>query len=181
MLWTLFFWFFVVDGPTQPLVFSFALDANASKTWVIQNDNVMGGVSEGSVQWQTNAMRWYGHTRLQNNGGFSSIRSPREEWDLSKFQHVHLRCKGTGGPFKLVLDTETAWYLPHAEADFEVEEGWTDIIIPLKDFIWKQTGRGILGDVQPKQELGQVLRLGLMKYDGTAQPFELIVSSMAFE
>ena len=101
------------------LEFNFEAEGNAPKTWTIQNDDVMGGVSEGTVQWKEEGFLWYGHTRLENNGGFSSIRSPWKSFDLSKFETVRIRCK--------------------------------------------------------------VIRFGLMKYDGTAQPFELEVASVSFE
>ena len=39
---------------------------------------------------------------------------------------------------------------------------------------------GDLKGVSPARELSDVLRLGLMKYDGTAQSFELEVATMRF-
>ena len=39
---------------------------------------------------------------------------------------------------------------------------------------------GDLKTVNPSRELGDVLRMGLMKYDGTAQPFDLEVASIQF-
>ena len=39
---------------------------------------------------------------------------------------------------------------------------------------------GDLKSVAPERELSDVLRMGLMKYDGTAQPFELEVASIRF-
>ena len=88
------------------LEFDFKADGNATGTWTIQNDDVMGGVSEGSVQWKDEGFRWHGHTRLENNGGFSSIRSPWKSFDLTEFDTVRIRCKGTGGPFRIVFDTQ---------------------------------------------------------------------------
>jgi hypothetical protein len=163
------------------LEFNFDQRGNAVKSWTIQNDNVMGGVSEGSVQWQEEGLRWFGHTRLENNGGFSSIRSPWKAFDLTEFKAVSIRCKGTGGPFKIVLDTQYAWYLPNAQTDFDVSEEWSDVVIPLKNFVWEQPGRGVLGKVNPAKELNEVIRFGLMKYDGTAQPFDLEVASVSFQ
>jgi len=163
------------------LKFNFDSSGNAVNSWTIQNDNVMGGVSEGAVQWQEDGFRWYGHTRLENNGGFSSIRSPWKAFNLTEFDAVHIRCKGTGGPFKIVFDTQYAWYLPNAQTDFAVSEEWSDVVIPLKNFVWEQPGRGVLGMVNPAKELSEVIRFGLMKYDGTAQPFELEVASVSFE
>tara|TARA_B110000444_G_C18749213_1_gene551884 strand:+ start:477 stop:980 length:504 start_codon:yes stop_codon:yes gene_type:complete len=163
------------------LEFHFDESGNSTQSWTIQNDNVMGGVSEGSVQWQEDGFYWHGHTRLENNGGFSSIRSPWKSFDLTKFDAVRIRCKGTGGPFKIVFDTTREWYLPNAQSDFEVTEEWSEVVIPLENFIWKQPRRGFIGKVIPSKELGEVIRFGLMKYDGTAQPFKLEVASLTFE
>jgi hypothetical protein len=163
------------------LEFKFEESGNAAQAWTIQNDNVMGGVSEGSVEWQEDGFRWHGHTRLENNGGFSSIRSPWKSHDLTKFDAVRIRCKGTGGPFKIVLDTTREWYLPNAQTVFEVTEDWSEVIIPLKNLIWKEPRRGVIGKVSPSKELSEVIRFGLMKYDGTAQPFDLEVASVSFE
>ena len=70
------------------LKFNFDSSGNAVNSWTIQNDNVMGGVSEGAVQWQEDGFRWYGHTRLENNGGFSSIRSPWKAFNLTEFDAI---------------------------------------------------------------------------------------------
>ena len=163
------------------LEFDFKADGNATGTWTIQNDDVMGGVSEGSVQWKDEGFRWHGHTRLENNGGFSSIRSPWKSFDLTEFDSVRIRCKGTGGPFRIVFDTQRAWYLPNAQSNFDVSEEWSDVVIPLKKFVWEEPRRGVIGKVNPAKELDEVIRFGLMKYDGTAQPFELEVASVSFE
>ena len=174
--------FIMATSIFNPLLeFNFEAEGNATKTWTIQNDNVMGGVSEGNVQWQEDGFRWFGHTRLENNGGFSSIRSPWKSFDLTEFEAVRIRCKGTGGPFRIVFDTQRAWYLPNAQTNFDVSEEWSDVVIPLKKFVWEEPRRGVIGKVNPTTELSEVIRFGLMKYDGTAQPFELEVESVSFE
>ena len=114
----------MVGSLLNPLLeFDFKADGNAARAWSIQNDDVMGGVSEGTVQWQDEGFRWYGHTRLENNGGFSSIRSPWKSFDLTEFDTVRIRCKGTGGPFRIVFDTQYAWFLPNAQTNFECNRG----------------------------------------------------------
>jgi hypothetical protein len=62
-----------------------------------------------------------------------------------------------------------------------VSEEWSDVVIPLKNFVWEEPRRGVIGKVNPAKELSEVIRFGLMKYDGTAQPFELEVASVSFE
>lgn len=153
----------------------FTLEAN--RTWRALNDDVMGGRSSGSIEWTDAGMRWAGATRLENNGGFSSVRAPWGSADFSDLKSVVITCRGTGGPFKLTLETSRAWYLPYAFAAFEPEAEWTDITLSIKDFRWSQA---FVGDTGFKPSFSEVLRLGLMKYDGTAQPFQLEVQRIQF-
>lgn len=158
------------------LQFQFA--DSPSTDWYIQNDNVMGGMSEGWLEWRESGLHWEGHTRLENNGGFSSIRSPWDRWDLREASEIRITCRGTGGPFKLVLNTSQLWYMPAAQAVFDVPAEWGTVVIPVKDLVWSQVGRSSQPPVNAAQELGAVLRVGLMKYDGTAQPFEVDLADL---
>lgn len=151
----------------------------AHQNWLPLNDNVMGGVSRGAIAWSERGMMWEGETRLENNGGFSSVRSPWTEVDLSKVRSVTVRCRGTGGPYKLVFETSSRWYFPYAFASFSPSEDWNDIAIPLSSFSWSQAFTGDWD--RSAASLERVLRMGLMKYDGTATGFSLEVASIAFD
>ena len=148
------------------------------QTWRPLNDNVMGGRSSGTIAWSDAGMRWSGATRLENNGGFSSVRGPWGSDDFSDLKSVVITCRGTGGPFKLTLETSRAWYLPYAFISFEPSTEWSEITLPLADFRWSQA---FVGDTGFTPSLREVLRVGLMKYDGTAQAFELDVAGIRFE
>jgi hypothetical protein len=93
---------------------------------------------------------------------------------------VMVVCRGSGGPFKLTLETSERWWMPYAYASFEPSSEWEEIVLQLPDFQWSQAQMGDLKQVSGS-ELGSVLRVGLMKYDGTAQPFELEVRSISFQ
>ena len=161
------------------LQFQFA--DSPSTDWYIQNDNVMGGVSEGWLEWRESGLHWEGHTRLENNGGFSSIRSPWGRWDLREASEIRITCRGTGGPFKLVLNTSQLWYMPAVQAVFDVPEDWGAVAVPVGDLVWSQVGSTAKPPVNAAQELGAVLRIGLMKYDGTAQPFEVDIADLTIQ
>lgn len=47
--------------------------------WLVQNDTVMGGVSESSNTWVGEQMVFSGNLSLENNGGFVSSFSPIDE------------------------------------------------------------------------------------------------------
>lgn len=152
-----------------------------TEPWRPLNDGVMGGLSEGEVEMQDSSITWQGQTRLENNGGFASLRSPWGQRDLSSLDHIVLTCRGTGGPFKLTMETSQRWWMPYAYASFEPSTEWQEVVIEASDLKWSQAQMGDLTSVRPSRDLGQVLRLGLMKYDGTAQPFILEVQSISFE
>ena len=161
---------------SKPAVIDFTLVEG--QTWRPLNDNVMGGRSSGAITWSDAGMSWSGATRLENNGGFSSVRSPWGSSDFSDLKSITITCRGTGGPFKLTLETSRTWYLPYAFAAFEPESEWSEITLPLEDFRWSQA---FIGDTGFTPSLSNVLRVGLMKYDGTAQPFQLEVASIRFD
>ena len=70
--------------------------------------------------------------------------------------------------------------MPYPYASFSPSKEWQDVTLTAKDFSWSQAQMGALKAVTPNRELGDVLRMGLMKYDGTAQSFDLEVASIQF-
>lgn len=159
-----------------PLIVDFTED----QSWSPLNDGVMGGLSEGRIQW-VGGLHWEGRTRLDNNGGFSSVRSPWSPYNLNGLKQIVVRCKGTGGPFKLTMERSQRWWMPYIYGSFTPSEAWQDLIIDVSDLKWSQAFTGDFEAVPIEQSLDGVIRLGFMKYDGTAQPFTLEVASIRFE
>ena len=63
--------------------------------WYVQNDNVMGGRSEGDFEEVKDELVFAGSTNT-NGGGFSSIRTQPFKLDLSEHDGIQLRVKGDG-------------------------------------------------------------------------------------
>lgn len=164
------------ESKSLPLV----IDFTTEDSWRPLNDGVMGGLSEGRITWDE-GMHWVGQTRLENNGGFSSVRAAWGEYDLEGLSSITIRCKGEGGPFKLTMEMSQRWWMPYAYASFEPTADWQDITIDAKDLTWSQAFTGDMEALPLQQALGSVIRLGFMKYDGTAQAFDLEVASIRFE
>ncbi len=164
------------ESKSLPLV----IDFTTEDSWRPLNDGVMGGLSEGRITWEE-GMHWVGQTRLENNGGFSSVRAAWGEYDLEGLSSITIRCKGEGGPFKLTMEMSQRWWMPYAYASFEPTADWQDITIDAKDLTWSQAFTGDMEALPLQQALGSVIRLGFMKYDGTAQAFDLEVASIRFE
>ena len=154
--------------------------SDMKEPWRTLNDGVMGGLSEGKVEMHDSSITWRGETRLENNGGFASLRSTWRSRNLSGLNRIVLKCRGSGGSFKLTMETSEQWWMPYAYASFAPSEEWQEVVIPATELKWSQAQMGDLKSVSPARELSDVLRIGLMKYDGTAQPFELEVASIRF-
>ena len=69
-----------------------------NEPWRTLNDGVMGGLSESELMLYDTSMRWTGQTRLENNGGFASIRAPWGHHDLRALKQAIVRCRGNGHP-----------------------------------------------------------------------------------
>ena len=95
------------ESKSLPLVIDFTTD----ESWRPLNDGVLGGLSEGRITWDE-GMHWVGQTRLENNGGFSSVRAAWGEYNLDGLSSITIRCKGEGGPFKLTMEMSQRWWMP---------------------------------------------------------------------
>lgn len=52
----------------------FKIDFGTNKIeegWQVVNDGVMGGLSQGGIEYEESAMKFFGTLSLENNGGFS--------------------------------------------------------------------------------------------------------------
>ena len=65
--------------------------------WQVVNDCVMGGRSESSFVNQNEQLRFSG-TLNTNGGGFASLRSGSQDWDLSMYSVVRLKVRGDVEP-----------------------------------------------------------------------------------
>ncbi len=169
------------DTPADPLTLDFGKGDNAS--WRALNDGVMGGRSIGVVDYSRKTMTWAGTVSLENNGGFSSVRSEWGTRDLSAFESVTLRCRTTTGEpdtFTLTMETARQWWLPYWKANFEAAAEWQEVTLPFSELKKSSAMTGDLPKLWAWGALDDIERIGLMKYDGTAGDFGLEVDWMRF-
>ena len=106
-------------------------------SWRIVNDGVMGGLSEGKINWdkKDNTLIWSGNISLENNGGFASIRTTPQNYDAGSFEKIVLRVKGDGKTYKFRMRPSGNFDGIAYSLDFETEkEKWTEINLSTKDF-----------------------------------------------
>ena len=151
--------------------------------WRALNDGVMGGRSIGVVDYGRNTMTWAGTVSLENNGGFSSVRSPWGKSDLSGFSSITMRCRTTTGQpdtFTLTMETSERWWMPYWKANFTVEPEWSEVTVPFERLKRSSAYTGELSEFWTWGDLSAILRMGCMKYDGTAGEFGLEIDWLRF-
>jgi len=142
--------------------------------WYVQNDNVMGGRSEGGFAVEDNRLNFTGSTNT-NGGGFSSIRTTRFKLDLSKYQGIRLRLKADGRRYTWQINTNAkrSGYPVSYWAEFDTPDGeWAEIDIPFGQFYPQFRGYKLDG---PELDPGDITEFGLYIYDKKDGPFELIL------
>ena len=118
-----------------------AMANNLIKTgqWVYLADRVMGGISEGTAQFEDQGIdqviRLSGEVSTANNGGFIQVRSP-VLWEAAKGKTgIRLTVKGNGDQYFLHIrstDTRLPWH--YYQHSFQASGAWSEISLPFEDF-----------------------------------------------
>ena len=103
--------------------------------WSVQNDTVMGGVSESSNTWVDKQMVFSGNLSLENNGGFVSSFGPVEK-KLSSLMNgatsIRVRATGDGNTYLFQLRSDNGpHYIQRFTTTAEKDEFY---VLPLSDF-----------------------------------------------
>ncbi|MEM8713950.1 MAG: CIA30 family protein, partial [Planctomycetota bacterium] len=151
-----------------------------SKTWIVVNDNVMGGRSSGDFEISGGILKFTGKTNTRG-GGFSSIRTVPGQWDLSPYDGLALRVRGDGRTYLAEIRTDVTLNgrAVAYRAEFSTKRGgeWEEISLPFSEFAASSWGRDISSQVGPVDP-AKVKSLGLMIYDGKDGAFKLEVDSI---
>ncbi|WP_273566861.1 CIA30 family protein [Maribacter halichondriae] len=93
---------------TSPIIFN-GTTMNTLTNWYVLDDGVMGGLSNGSmVLNEAGNIRYTGTVRLENNGGFSSIRHRFKKKAVSKYTYVVLKIKGDGKTYQFRIKSDVS-------------------------------------------------------------------------
>ena len=147
----------------------------AAQKWQAVNDGVMGGVSDGRFKITTdNTLEFFGTLSLENNGGFASVRTKPTDLDIKAGDTLVVRVKGDGREYVLTIYTKSRRMAFSYRAPLPTTtDEWTDVAIPLADFIPTAFGRQVqgMGPVEPSQING----LGFMLSDKKPGTFRMQV------
>lgn len=164
----------------ETVITDFARSEKIEMNWRITDDRVMGGRSQGQFEiTDQGIMKFSGDLSLENNGGFSSVRSGELDLDLSESAGLLLKVKGDGRTYQMRLGTEAryrSWDVSFS-AEFQTERNkWINVRIPFSAFKAGFRGRS-LGNV--KFDPSKVRRFGILLGDKKPGSFELEIDSIS--
>jgi hypothetical protein len=108
--------------------------------WVYLADTVMGGISEGTAQFEdhgtSQVIRLSGEVSTANNGGFIQVRSP-VTWEVAKGKTgIKLMVKGNGELYFLHIrstNTRLPWH--YYQHSFPTNGSWNEVRLPFEAFV----------------------------------------------
>jgi hypothetical protein len=142
--------------------------------WYVQNDNVMGGRSEGGFATSSGQLIFSGNTNT-DGGGFSSIRTKPLKQDLSAYTGIRVKVKADGRRYTWGIQTDARWRGRRINywADFDTLADETSVIdIPFLNFLPQFRGFKLDG---PELDTSQITEFALYQYDKTDGPFEILL------
>jgi NADH dehydrogenase [ubiquinone] 1 alpha subcomplex assembly factor 1 len=143
-----------------------------SPNWFVVNDGVMGGVSSSNVKLEDGVLVFEGQVRLENNGGFASVRSNQSEQNLSDFLGVSLRVRGDGKMYALNLRTSSARGVMY-QSEFQTKAGeWLELRVPFSQLRPTRFGNTLKGFAL---ESNRIDSFGFIIANKRAERFELVV------
>lgn len=158
------------DMEPLPLIFDFT-EEDIDDQWIVVNDNVMGGRSEGGYSFRKNRLIFSGNTNT-NGGGFSSIRTNLTNFYLGDRTGLHIRFKGDGRTYKLGVRIEgkSVSY----RSNFTSGNGWQEVRVPFNEMDVSWRGRPLSKEEHPLIK-SKIRSIEFMIYDKQDGPFKLQV------
>ncbi len=144
--------------------------------WFVVNDGVMGGISSSTLEVSSDGTGVFaGDLSLENNGGFASVRTYLEGYDLSTFAGLVLRVRGDGRRYQVRLRTDDRFDGVAYQAEFDTDpDAWITVALPFAAFA--PTFRGYVPANAPPLEPGAIRQLGFLIADKREGTFRLEIA-----
>ena len=114
---------------------------NDTGNWMVVNDGVMGGLSEGTFTAGENGTAVFkGTISLENNGGFSSVRCNTGKIDVEGYATLELHLKGDGKKYQVRIQENSSDYFSYIYY-FQTSGAWETIKIPFAEMYPSFRGR----------------------------------------
>lgn len=147
-----------------------------SRAWPSINDDVMGGLSEGSAILNKEGMDFYGNLSLKNNGGFSSIHC-NGHYKLQGHDGIRFRVKGDGRTYQLRMQTNArlgvSGKVAFSKGFSTSADQWKEVFISFSELNQSWRGRQLSGYEFDPSKIESIGFLLSHKQEG---PFRMTIS-----
>ena len=160
-------------------VFKIDFNENELEGWYIINDGVMGGLSKGQAQFTEEGLLFYGSVSLENNGGFTSLRAPFGDYNLSEFKQITIRYRSKGISMALQMEEDRRFYYPNFKVKLPKSEAWVTKTYALSEVRQYRMGYAT-GNLMKQQDQSEIIRMGFITDEKKAGDFEFEVAYVEF-
>lgn len=141
--------------------------------WVVVVDGVMGGHSSSTAEVSENSLYFQGNISLENNGGFASLRGPKNNMDYSDYSNLEIKYRSKGQALGIRFLKYEQFFMPYLKKTFdETAWEWKTVNVPLNEF--KQY---ILNSERSKnitaKDFEDISRIGFIVSNKTEGEFEI--------
>ena len=163
---------------TEPtVIYNFEKLSDATD-WRVIDDGVMGGLSKGTISINDDGHGLFeGKVRLENNGGFSSVRFEPNDLQITNESMVRIRLKGDGKKYQFRLKSRNSqryWYVQ----SFQTSNDWEEITLRLQDFYPSYRGYRLNKD---NFSYDAIREIGVLIGNKVNEDFKLVISSIWVE
>ncbi len=158
----------------NPVLFDFSKESSLSN-WFVVNDGVMGGLSEGALELTSEGHGSFtGQVRLENYGGFTSIRCATGKIETPEGAIVRMRLKGDGKNYQFRVKHKARDYQSYITT-FSTSGEWETIEIPLSKLYPSFRGRVL---DMPNFNHSNLTEFTFLIANKKAETFELLIDSV---
>lgn len=158
----------------NPVLFDFSKESSLSN-WFVVNDGVMGGLSEGALELTSEGHGSFtGQVRLENYGGFTSIRCATGKIETPEGAIVRMRLKGDGKNYQFRVKHKARDYQSYITT-FSTSGEWETIEIPLSKLYPSFRGRVL---DMPNFNHSNLTEFTFLIANKKAETFELLIDSI---
>ncbi len=147
-------------------------------SWSVQNDTVMGGVSESSSTWVNKQLVFAGNLSLENNGGFVSCFGPVDEKLPSLMNGstaIRIRATGDGKTYLFQLRGNNGTnYVQRFTSTAKKDQVY---VLPLSDFTAVDWRLDEIANA-PAIETSNIYQMGIYLVDKQTGPFRIAITSI---
>ena len=159
------------------VAYDFTMQATVAN-WSVQNDTVMGGVSESSSTWANKQLVFSGNLSLENNGGFVSCFGPVDEKLpslMNESTEIRIRATGDGKTYLFQLrGNDGTNYVQRFTSTKEKDQVY---VLPLSDFTAVDWRLEEIADA-PAMERSNIYQMGIYLVDKQTGPFRIAITSI---